>query len=175
MHSAAQTELRVMAHGAQHDLLRHIASIVHDPMDHLRKGNRRVRAAHIAAHFDKVVAGVGGVEVLPTPFSPMTDRAVGETANPISGQIELGIVNEEVVVRTKLGPTHEDAPGRSNGGVGATPFDGFSTFVLPLAETATSNGEITVRYHRPVPIEAPREFQSRIGSHEGGNLRVAGE
>jgi acyl-CoA thioesterase FadM len=54
-------------------------------------------------------------------------------------------------------------------------FDDFTAFVLPLANTAAYTGELTVRYHRPVPIEVPLEFRARIVSHEGRKLRVTGE
>jgi acyl-coenzyme A thioesterase PaaI-like protein len=165
----------LVAHDAEDDLLRRIASIAHDATDLLRNGNRRDRAALLAAHFDKVVAGVDGAKILPTPANPMTDRAVGGTTNPISAEFELEIVGEEAVVRTTLGTASEGAPGRAHGGMVAALFDDFSAFLLPLAETAAYTGEITVRYHRPVPIEAPLEFRSRIVSHESRKLRVTGE
>jgi len=128
----------------------------------LHTGERRDRAALLAAHFDEVFGEVDGGGFLPTPANPMTDRAVGGTTNPISAGFELEIVGEEAVVRTTLGTAYEGAPGRSHGGMVAALFDNFTAFVLPMAKTAAYTGELTVRYHRPVPIETPLEFRSRI-------------
>ena len=167
-----------VAHDAEDDLLRGIAAFAHDAIEQLRNGSRRDRAALLTAHFDEVfgaVDGVGGVATLPTPANPMTDRAIGGTTNPISVEYEMEIVGEEAVVRTTLGTAYEGAPGRSHGGMVAALFDDFTAFVLPLAKTAAYTGELTVRYHRPVPIDAPLEFRSRIVSQEGRKLRVAGE
>ena len=164
-----------VAHQCDDDLLRSIAAFASDATDRLRSGDRRDRAALLAAHFDGVFGGDAAGDILPTPASPMTDRAVGGTTNPISAEFELEIVGEEAVVRTTLGAAYEGAPGRSHGGMVAALFDDFTAFVLPLAKTAAYTGEITVRYHRPVPIEAPLEFRSRIVSHEGRKLRVTGE
>ena len=164
-----------VGHEAEDGLLRSIAAFAYDAIDQLRTGDRRDKAALLAAHFDEVFGGVDDGDILPTPAHPMTDRAVGGTTNPISAEFELEIVGEEAVVRTTLGTAYEGAPGRSHGGMVAALFDDFTAFVLPLAKTAAYTGEITVRYHRPVPIEAPLEFRSRIVSHEGRKLRVTGE
>ena len=164
-----------VAHDAEDDLLRRIAAFACDAIDKLQTGDRRDRAALLASHFDDVFGDVDGAETVPTPANPMTDRAVGGTTNPISAEFEAEIVGNEAVVRTTLGTAYEGAPGRSHGGMVAALFDDFTAFVLPLAKTAAYTGEITVRYHRPVPIETPLEFRSRIVSHEGRKLRVTGE
>jgi len=164
-----------VAHDAEDDLLRGITAFAYDAIEQLRNGTRRDRAALLTAHLDEVFGAVAEVEILPTPANPMTDRAVGGITNPISAEYEMEIVGEEAVVRTTLGTAYEGAPGRSHGGMIAALFDDFTAFVLPLAKTAAYTGELTVRYHRPVPIDAPLEFRSRIVSHEGRKLRVAGE
>jgi acyl-coenzyme A thioesterase PaaI-like protein len=116
-----------------------------------------------------------GDEDPPTPVDPMTDRAVGGTTNPISAVFTSEILGDEVVIRTTLGTAYEGAPGRAHGGMVAALFDEFSALVLPLARTAAYTGELTVRYHRPVPVETPLEFRARIVSHEGRKLRATGE
>jgi acyl-coenzyme A thioesterase PaaI-like protein len=164
-----------VAHDADDELLRRISEFSRGAIGELRTGERRDRAALLAAHFAEVFGGVDGDESLPTPVNPMTDRAVGGTTNPISAEFDLEIVGDEVVVRTTLGTAYEGAPGRSHGGMVAALFDDFTAFVLPLAKTAAYTGELTVRYHRPVPVEAPLEFRARIVGHEGRKLRVTGE
>jgi len=164
-----------VAHDAEDDVLRRITAFSRDAVDHLRTGGRRDRAALLAAHVDELLTGDDANEARPTPANPMTDRAVGGTTNPISAVFESEIVDDEVVVRTTLGTAYEGAPARAHGGMVAALFDDFTAFVLPLAQTAAYTGELTVRYHRPVPIEVPLEFRARIVSHEGRKLRVTGE
>jgi acyl-coenzyme A thioesterase PaaI-like protein len=176
----AAAALRVMndafvAHDADDELLRRITAFSRDAVVQLRTGERRDRAALLAAHFEDLVTGDEADDVGPTPANPMTDRAVGGTTNPLSAVFESAIVGEEVVVRTTLGTAYEGAPARAHGGMVAALFDDFTAFVLPLANTAAYTGELTVRYHRPVPIEVPLEFRARIVGHEGRKLRVTGE
>lgn len=164
-----------VAHDADDDLLRRITAHSRESVDQLRTGERRDRSALLAAHFHGLLTGDDPDEIRPTPTNPMTDRAVGGTTNPISAVFESVIVGEEVVVRTTLGTAYEGAPARAHGGMVAALFDDFTAFVLPLANTAAYTGELTVRYHLPVPIEVPLEFRARIVSHEGRKLRVTGE
>jgi acyl-coenzyme A thioesterase PaaI-like protein len=164
-----------VAHDAPDDLLRRITAFSREAVEVLRTGERRDRAALLAAHFDELLGADDPEGAGPTPANPMTDRAVGGTTNPISAVFESEIVGEEVVVRTTLGTAYEGAPRRAHGGMVAALFDDFTAFVLPLANTAAYTGELTVRYHRPVPIEVPLEFRARIVSHEGRKLRVTGE
>ena len=169
-----------VAHDADVELLRRITDFSRRAILELGNGERRDRAALLAAHVDGLFTGgldLGGAEDgdQPTLVNPMTDRAVGGTSNPISADFETEVVDQEVVVRTVLGTAYEGAPGRVHGGMVAALFDDFTAFVLPLVGTAAYTGEITVRYHRPVPIETPLEFRARIVSHEGRKLRVTGE
>jgi len=163
-----------VAHDAEDDLLRRITAFSRATIDGLQVGERRDRGALLTAHLDGMFTGegTGGFD---TATNPMTDRAVGGTTNPISADFQMEIVDDEVVVRTVLGTAYEGAPGRVHGGMVAALFDDFTAFVLPLAKTAAYTGEITVRYHRPVPVESPLEFRARIVDHEGRKLRVTGE
>ena len=163
-----------VAHHAEVDLLRRITAFSRATIDRLRVGERRDRGALLTAHLDGMFTGEEN-EGLDTAANPMTDRAVGGTTNPISADFELEIIDDEVVVRTVLGTAYEGAPGRVHGGMVAALFDDFTAFVLPLAKTAAYTGELTVRYHRPVPVESPLEFRARIVDHEGRKLRVTGE
>ena len=164
-----------VAHDAEDDLLRRITAFSRVTMEGLRLGERRDRGALLSAHLDGMFTGEPQGDGPPTVANPMTDRAVGGTTNPISAEFEVEIADDEVVVRTVLGTAYEGAPGRVHGGMVAALFDDFTAFVLPLARTAAYTGEITVRYHRPVPVESPIEFRARIVDHEGRKLRVTGE
>jgi len=164
-----------VAHDAGDDLLRRITDFAHDAVVQLQTGRRRDRAALLDAHFEEILARGDAGGDGPEPVNPMTDRAVGGTTNPISAVFTSEIVGQEAVVRTTLGAAYEGAPTRAHGGMVAALFDDFTSFVLPLARTAAYTGELTVRYHRPVPIGVPLEFRARIVSHEGRKLRATGE
>lgn len=164
-----------VAHDAQDDLLERIAEFSREAISELRTGERRDRGVLLAAHVGSMLIEGNGDEDPPTPVDPMTDRAVGGTTNPISAVFTSEILGDEVVIRTTLGTAYEGAPGRAHGGMVAALFDEFSALVLPLARTAAYTGELTVRYHRPVPVETPLEFRARIVSHEGRKLRATGE
>ena len=91
-----------VAHDAPDDLLRRITAFSREAVEVLRTGERRDRAALLAAHFDELLGADDPEGASPTPANPMTDRAVGGTTNPISAVFESEIVGEEVVVRTTL-------------------------------------------------------------------------
>jgi acyl-coenzyme A thioesterase PaaI-like protein len=164
-----------VAHDTEDELLVRIAEFSRGAITELETGERRDRAVLLAAHVGGLLVGDNGNEDRPMPVDPMTDRAVGGTTNPISAVFTREILDDEVVVRTTLGTAYEGAPGRAHGGMVAALFDEFTAFVLPLAKTAAYTGELTVRYHRPVPIETPLEFRARIVSYEGRKLRATGE
>lgn len=142
----------------------------------LRRSERRDRAAVLAEHVGRLFDGETR-ERAPTPdtFDPMTDRAVGGQTNPIAAEFDVEYAAGEVVVRTTLGAAYEGAPGRAHGGMVAALFDDFTGFALPMAGTAAYTGELTVRYHRPVPIRTPLEFRIRIVGREGRKLHITAD
>ena len=160
-----------VAHDADDGLLARVAAEARAVTDELRTGPRHAnRAARLAAHFGRMFTEAPVDEALRSSENPMDDRAVGGTANPTSAEIAMEYVGDEVVARTVLGTAYEGAPRRSHGGMVAALFDEIAAGVLPLAGVAAYTGELTVRYHRPVPVEEPLEFRARIDSHDGRKL-----
>ncbi len=164
-----------VAHDADDELLARIAAEARAATERLRTGARRDRAARLAAHFGRMFTESPVDEALRSTDNPMTDRAVAGTTNPTSAEITMGYEGDEVVARTVLGTAYEGAPRRSHGGLVAALFDDIAAGVLPIAGVAAFTGELTVRYHRPVPIEEPLEFRARIDSHEGRKLLASAD
>ncbi len=164
-----------VAHEAEDGVLDRIAADARAATTELERGDRRDRAARLAAHFGRMSDPGPVDEALRSTDNPMTDRAVGGTSNPLSAEITLDYEGDEVVARTVLGAAYEGAPRRSHGGMVAALFDDIAAGVLPLAGVAAYTGELTVRYHRPVPVEEPLEFRARIDSHEGRKLLASAD
>lgn len=164
-----------VAHDADAGLLERITGVAEELTASLRKEARRDRAALLAGHVERLFGGERQEVTLHSRFDPMTDRAVGGQTNPISAELEIEHDDDEVVVRTVLGAAYEGAPGRAHGGMVAALFDDVTGFALPLAGTAAYTGELTVRYHRPVPIGTPLEFRTRIAGRQGRKLRITAD
>ena len=185
---AAAAALRALnndfvAHDAAPDLLDRIAASARQASVELRSSERRDLAPVVVSHAGRMFR----VEAMEQPMSIeeddappgrvgfMSDRAVGGRTNPLAADLHFEYGDDEVVVRTVLGAAYEGAPGRAHGGMVAALFDDITGFLLPLAGTAAFTGEITVRYHRPVPIEVPLEFCSRIEGRQGRKIHVTAE
>lgn len=178
---AAAAALRALnhafvAHDADDVLLDHIANFALATLPELREGARRDRATLLAAHVGRMF-GIGPVVDDPEPGSGdvMADRAVAGAANPTAAELDVEFSENEVVVRVTLGAAFEGAPGRAHGGMVAAVFDDVTGFVLRLASTAAYTGQLSVRYHGPVPIETPLEFRSRLEGRDGRKLHITAD
>ena len=105
----------------------------------------------------------------------MADRAVAGAANPTAAELSVEYADNEVVVGVTLGAAFEGAPAARHGGMIAAVFDDVTGFVLRLASTAAYTGQLSVRYHAPVPIETPLVFRSRLEGREGRKLRITAD
>jgi acyl-coenzyme A thioesterase PaaI-like protein len=164
-----------VAHDADDALLTRLAGQARAATTELLGGERRDRAALLAAHFGRMTAEGPIDEAQRSTENPMTDRAVCGTTNPLSAECTFGHDGDEVVVHTVLGAAFEGAPRRSHGGMVAALFDDIAAGVLSLAGVVAYTGELTVRYLGPVPIEEPLEFRARIDAHEGRKLRASAD
>jgi len=164
-----------VAHEADSALLERIAVFARDAAAELRVTERRDLAPLLSANVGRLFRVDSADETAPSPANFMTDRAVGGESNPTSAEFEFGYEADEVVVRTTLGAAYEGAPGRAHGGMVAALFDDITGFLLPLAGTPGYTGQLSVRYVRPVPIETPLEFRTRIESRQRRKLHVTAE
>jgi acyl-coenzyme A thioesterase PaaI-like protein len=166
-----------VAHDADDALLDRITQFAAEATPELQSADRRDRAGQLAAHVgrmfgidptvDDAEAGAGG--------DVMADRAVAGAANPTAAELDVEFSDREVVVRVTLGAAFEGAPGRAHGGMVAAVFDDVTGFVLRLASTAAYTGQLSVRYHAPVPVETPLEFRSRLDGRDGRKLRITAD
>lgn len=175
--AAALRELNhaFVAHDATPEVLERVAASARRAVADLRGGPRRDRAALLEAHVGRMFRVDPGQPAADGAANPMTDRAVGGETNPLAAEFELSSVDGEVVARTVLGAAYEGAPGRAHGGMVAAVFDDVTGCLLPLAGTPAYTGELTVRYHRPVPVDEPLEFRTRIAGRHGRKLTVTAE
>jgi acyl-coenzyme A thioesterase PaaI-like protein len=178
---AAAAALRALnhafvAHEADDELLDRIATFALATLPELREGERRDRATLLAAHVGRMF-GIGPAIEDPDVGAGdvMADRAVAGAANPTAAELDVEFSENEVVVRVTLGAAFEGAPGRAHGGMVAAVFDDVTGFVLRLASTAAYTGQLSVRYHGPVPIETPLEFRSRLEGRDGRKLRITAD
>ncbi len=178
---AAAAALRALnhafvAHDADDELLERIADFAQATLPELHEGARRDRATLLAAHVGRIFGSDAGADDLePGSDDVMADRAVAGAANPTAAELDVEFTENEVVVRVTLGAAFEGAPGRAHGGIVAAVFDDVTGFVLRLASTAAYTGQLSVRYHGPVPIESPLEFRSRLEGRDGRKLRITAD
>ena len=177
---AAAAALRALnsafvAHQGSDQLLERITAFASQAVEEFRSTERRDRASLLPLHAERMFRPNPARNNGRLSVNPKTDRAVGGTTNPISIDFDFEYGDNEVVVRTVFGAAYEGAPGRAHGGMVAAVFDDITGFLLPLVGSAAYTGQLTVRYHRPVPIGTPLEFRSRIDSHEGRKLHVTAD
>ena len=84
-------------------------------------------------------------------------------------------VDDEVVGIATLLPAYEGGPGRAHGGMVAAIFDDITGYVLRIAQTAAFTGTLTVRYHKPTPMEVPLTFRARLVGREDRRLFITAD
>ena len=166
-----------VAHDADDALLDRIAQFAYATVPELQRGGRRDRATLLAAHVGRMFGIDPAIEGTEPGLGHdvMADRAVAGAANPTAAELSVEYSENEVVVGVTLGAAFEGAPGRAHGGMIAAVFDDVTGFVLRLASTAAYTGQLSVRYHAPVPIETPLVFRSRLEGREGRKLRITAD
>ena len=84
-------------------------------------------------------------------------------SNPAGLQLRFRRLGERVVGRCAIADRFHGAPGVAHGGIVATILDEMSCAVITfVADRRVMTGEITVRYERPCPVEAPLELSATI-------------
>lgn len=100
------------------------------------------------------------------------DSIVTGKANPMGMAADIGREGDEAVLRARLGPAFEGAPGRAHGGVVAALLDEVMGFVLSIHATAAYTGRLTVTYRAPAPLGVEIEMRARLRSKEGRKLCI---
>src|SRR5262249_24801357 len=83
--------------------------------------------------------------------------------NPAGLQLRFRRLGERVVARYTIADPLHRAPGLAHGGIVATMLDEVSCAVVAfVGERHVMTGELTVRYERPCPVQAPVELVATI-------------
>lgn len=145
----------------------------------LRAGPGRDRLARMQAAIDLARSTAENDEavVFPaaTPGSGFADRAVGGEANPTSIDLDVAFEGDEVVAEVVLRRAFEGAPGRAHGGIVAAAFDDVTGFVIGMLREPAFTGELTVRFHSPVPVEETLRIVARLDGRERRKLFISAE
>ena len=179
----AATALRRLSHAmVSRDLdvstLRRLTAAADELAADLEPAPRRDRAAMLTAHVARMFGmdeEAGEAETGHAAFDVMADRAVGGPANPMGVHVEVEFVDDEVVGVATLLPAYEGGPGRAHGGMVAAIFDDVTGYVLRIAQTAAFTGTLTVRYHKPTPMEVPLTFRARLVGREDRRLFITAD
>ena len=95
--------------------------------------------------------------------------------NPLGIGLEVTREGDDAVASVVLGHAFEGGPGMAHGGVVAALFDDLLGYLLTLHRFPAFTGELTVRYHRPTPIERRLQLRGRVVEHQGRQLVTDGE
>ena len=179
----AASSLRRLNHelvGRDSDLetLNRVATEAASLADALEPFERRDRAGALSAHVERMfgMAQDGEeIDISHAAFSVMADRAIGGPANPTGVDIAVDFNEDEIVATVVFKAANEGGPGRAHGGVVAGVFDDVTGYVLRIAQTAAFTGTISVRYHKPTPMEVPLTFRARLNGREDRRLFISAD
>ena len=95
--------------------------------------------------------------------------------NPLGVGIAVTREGDEAVASVVLGHAFEGGPGMAHGGVVAALFDDLLGYLLTLHRFPAFTGELTVRYHRPTPVDRRLQLRGWVLEQQTRQLVTAGE
>ncbi|MBM68416.1 MAG: thioesterase [Haliea sp.] len=102
-------------------------------------------------------------------------NALGGWSNPLSPALNMWLKGREAFGTVRCGYAYEGPPGFIHGGFIAAIFDQF----LGMAQLAGNNpgmtGTLTVRYHRPTPLNTDLSLRATLQGSTGRKTVVTGE
>ncbi|MDO8862839.1 PaaI family thioesterase [Haliea sp. E1-2-M8] len=102
-------------------------------------------------------------------------NALGGWSNPLSPQLNMWLQDDRAFGTVRCGYAYEGPPGYIHGGFIAAIFDQF----LGMAQLAGNNpgmtGTLTVRYHRPTPLNTDLDLSAQLTESVGRKTTVKGE
>jgi acyl-coenzyme A thioesterase PaaI-like protein len=101
------------------------------------------------------------------------DCPISGPANPLHIIPEAVRDGDGVVVRTRLGPAYEGAPGRAHGGIVAAIFDDVMGFVTSMRREPAYQGQLTIRYVAPTPLDTELTIRAWPVERRGRTFTVA--
>lgn len=137
--------------------------------DQLEALATRLEAGAARSRFDGLPTDADGRQ----PFPLSTHPLLGD-ANPLAPPVEVEAVDGVVHGRARYSPAYEGLAGRLHGGYVAAAFDVVLGFAAALTGHAAVTGTLTVKYVRPIPLEADLLYVADPGRVEGRKLLVQG-
>jgi acyl-coenzyme A thioesterase PaaI-like protein len=169
-----------VAHDVDDEALASLTATARRATTTLRAGPRRDRlalmqAAIAAAPASAPASGDAAAFPAATPGSGFSDRAVAGGTNPTSIDIAVRFEEDEAVAEVVFRRAFEGAPGRAHGGIVAAAFDDVTGYVIGLLREPAFTGELTVRFHAPVPVEELLVIRARLDGRERRKLFISAE
>ncbi|PLW82689.1 PaaI family thioesterase [Kineobactrum sediminis] len=102
-------------------------------------------------------------------------NAVGGFSNPLAPQLNMWLEKESAFGTVTCGYAYEGPPGYIHGGYIAAIFDQFLGMAQLMGKNPGMTGCLTVRYHRPTPLNTPLDLSASLRGSEGRKTVVTGE
>ena len=102
-------------------------------------------------------------------YSPVTGAG-----SPLAPPLEVTRLDGGVAGTCVLGIAHEGPPGYGHGGISAMLLDESMGWACATAGMPGMTVSLQMRYHRPVPLEAPLRVLAHVTGSEGRKVYVAG-
>jgi len=129
----------------------------------------QLEAGAARSRFDGLVPTADGQQPFPLATHPLLGAA-----NPLAPPVEVEAVDGVVRGRARYTPAYEGLAGRLHGGYVAAAFDVVLGYAAALTGHAAVTGTLTVKYLRPIPLEADLLYEADPGRVEGRKLLVQG-
>ncbi len=98
-------------------------------------------------------------------FSPVTGEG-----NPLSPPMQMHMEGDTAVGYVNFPASFEGPPGLVHGGSVAVVFDELFGLVLSMTDKPGMTGMLTIRYHKPCPIQTDLVLKGRVHSLSGRKL-----
>jgi acyl-coenzyme A thioesterase PaaI-like protein len=102
-------------------------------------------------------------------------NALGGWSNPLSPQLNMWLEDNQAFGTVRCGYAYEGPPGYIHGGFIAAIFDQFLGMAQLVGKNPGMTGTLTVRYHRPTPLNTDLDLRARVHDNIGRKTLVNGE
>lgn len=102
-------------------------------------------------------------------------NALGGWSNPLSPQLNMWLQGDRAFGTVRCGFAYEGPPGFIHGGFVAAIFDQFLGMAQLVGKNPGMTGTLTVRYHRPTPLNTDLDLSARVQESVGRKTVVSGE
>ncbi len=102
-------------------------------------------------------------------------NALGGWSNPLSPELNMWLEGDRAFGTVRCGYAYEGPPGFIHGGFIAAIFDQFLGMAQLVGKNPGMTGTLTVRYHRPTPLNRDLDLSAQLQESEGRKTIVTGE